>query len=96
MSKYSHINGTWNGLQDDLGIDAFVFGFRNPPVSETVWRGLLQDLLDMQQNVYKCLKAEMCHQVLCLTQKLYVYIKQLDNKSSVTLPREFPNVKYAS
>uniref|UniRef100_A0A3P8UP13 NBAS subunit of NRZ tethering complex n=1 Tax=Cynoglossus semilaevis TaxID=244447 RepID=A0A3P8UP13_CYNSE len=38
-------------------------GRKNPPVSETVWRGLLQDLLDMQQNVYKCLKAEMCHQV---------------------------------
>lgn len=39
------------------------FVFRNPPVSETVWRGLLQDLLDMQQNVYTCLKSETCHQV---------------------------------
>ncbi|XP_047243058.1 NBAS subunit of NRZ tethering complex isoform X3 [Girardinichthys multiradiatus] len=38
-------------------------GRKNPPVSETVWRGLLQDLLDMQQNVYSCLKSEMCHQV---------------------------------
>lgn len=37
---------------------------RNPPVSETVWRGLLQDLLDMQQNVYTCLKPEICHQVI--------------------------------
>lgn len=37
---------------------------RKPPVSETVWRGLLQDLLDMQQNVYTCLKPETCHQVL--------------------------------
>lgn len=36
---------------------------RNPPVSETVWRGLLQDLLDMRQNVYTCLKAQTCHQV---------------------------------
>ncbi|XP_078131426.1 NBAS subunit of NRZ tethering complex [Sander vitreus] len=38
-------------------------GRKNPPVSETVWRGLLQDLLDMQQNVYTCLKLETCHQV---------------------------------
>ncbi|XP_034755435.1 neuroblastoma-amplified sequence isoform X2 [Etheostoma cragini] len=38
-------------------------GRKNPPVSETVWRGLLQDLLDMQQNVYTCLKQETCHQV---------------------------------
>ncbi|XP_069014456.1 NBAS subunit of NRZ tethering complex [Embiotoca jacksoni] len=38
-------------------------GRKEPPVSETVWRGLLQDLLDMQQNVYTCLKPETCHQV---------------------------------
>uniref|UniRef100_A0A4W6EIV0 NBAS subunit of NRZ tethering complex n=1 Tax=Lates calcarifer TaxID=8187 RepID=A0A4W6EIV0_LATCA len=38
-------------------------GRKNPPVSETVWRGLLQDLLDMQQNVYTCLKPKTCHQV---------------------------------
>uniref|UniRef100_A0A3Q1FX53 NBAS subunit of NRZ tethering complex n=1 Tax=Acanthochromis polyacanthus TaxID=80966 RepID=A0A3Q1FX53_9TELE len=38
-------------------------GRKNPPVSESVWRGLLQDLLDMQQNVYSCLKPEACHQV---------------------------------
>uniref|UniRef100_A0A673GLC1 NBAS subunit of NRZ tethering complex n=1 Tax=Sinocyclocheilus rhinocerous TaxID=307959 RepID=A0A673GLC1_9TELE len=31
---------------------------RNPPVSESVWRSLLQDLLDMQQNVYTCLELE--------------------------------------
>ncbi|KAK9531668.1 hypothetical protein VZT92_011078 [Zoarces viviparus] len=38
-------------------------GRKVPPVSETVWRGLMQDLLDMQQNVYTCLKPETCHQV---------------------------------
>uniref|UniRef100_A0A1A7XPK9 Neuroblastoma amplified sequence n=1 Tax=Iconisemion striatum TaxID=60296 RepID=A0A1A7XPK9_9TELE len=38
-------------------------GRKSPPVSETLWRGLLQDLLDMQQNVYSCLKPETCHQV---------------------------------
>uniref|UniRef100_A0A3Q3XCS4 NBAS subunit of NRZ tethering complex n=1 Tax=Mola mola TaxID=94237 RepID=A0A3Q3XCS4_MOLML len=38
-------------------------GRRSPPVSETMWRRLLQDLLDMQQNVYIRLKPETCHQV---------------------------------
>ncbi|KAM9497126.1 NBAS subunit of NRZ tethering complex isoform 1-T1 [Clarias gariepinus] len=38
-------------------------GRKNPPVSESVWRDLLQDLLDMQQNVYTCLKPATCHQV---------------------------------
>uniref|UniRef100_A0A672GZU3 Neuroblastoma-amplified sequence N-terminal domain-containing protein n=1 Tax=Salarias fasciatus TaxID=181472 RepID=A0A672GZU3_SALFA len=38
-------------------------GRKAPPVSETVWRGLLQDLLDMQQNVYSCLQPQTCHQV---------------------------------
>ncbi|TRZ02417.1 hypothetical protein DNTS_034472, partial [Danionella cerebrum] len=38
-------------------------GRKNPPVSETVWRSLLQDLLDMRQNVYTCLEPETCHQV---------------------------------
>lgn len=38
-------------------------GRKTPPVTEAVWRGLLQDLLDMQQNVYTCLKPETCHQV---------------------------------
>ncbi|KAJ8270630.1 hypothetical protein GJAV_G00117350 [Gymnothorax javanicus] len=38
-------------------------GRKNPPVSENLWKGLLQDLLDMQQNVYTCLKPETCHQI---------------------------------
>ncbi|KAM9782609.1 NBAS subunit of NRZ tethering complex [Neosynchiropus ocellatus] len=38
-------------------------GRKNPPVSETLWRSLLQDLLDIQQNVYTCLKPEKCHQI---------------------------------
>ncbi|KAM9354661.1 LOW QUALITY PROTEIN: NBAS subunit of NRZ tethering complex [Pholidichthys leucotaenia] len=38
-------------------------GRKNPPVSEVVWRSVLQDLLDMQQNVYTCLKPQTCHQV---------------------------------
>ncbi|KAJ8397645.1 hypothetical protein AAFF_G00436440, partial [Aldrovandia affinis] len=38
-------------------------GRKNPPVSENLWKGLLQDLLDMQQNVYTCLKPDTCHQI---------------------------------
>ncbi|RXN16918.1 neuroblastoma-amplified sequence [Labeo rohita] len=44
-------------------VDTLEKHLRNPPVSETVWRSLLQDLLDMQQNVYTCLEPETCHQV---------------------------------
>lgn len=51
---------------------------RNPPVSETVWRSLLQDLLDMQQNVYTCLKPETCHQVLHCHNKAKDYTEDSD------------------
>uniref|UniRef100_A0A674BKT3 Sec39 domain-containing protein n=1 Tax=Salmo trutta TaxID=8032 RepID=A0A674BKT3_SALTR len=36
---------------------------RPPPVSESVWRGVLQDLLDMQHSVYTCLQPDTCHQI---------------------------------
>ncbi|XP_056437886.1 NBAS subunit of NRZ tethering complex [Gadus chalcogrammus] len=38
-------------------------GRKNPPVNEMVWRGVLQDLLDIQQSVYTCVTPETCHQV---------------------------------
>ncbi|KAL7888773.1 hypothetical protein AOLI_G00037470 [Acnodon oligacanthus] len=38
-------------------------GRKIPPVSESVWRDLLQDLLDMQKNVYTCLEPATCHEV---------------------------------
>uniref|UniRef100_A0A8K9X841 NBAS subunit of NRZ tethering complex n=1 Tax=Oncorhynchus mykiss TaxID=8022 RepID=A0A8K9X841_ONCMY len=38
-------------------------GRRTPPVSESVWRGVLQDLLDMQHSVYTCLLPDTCHQI---------------------------------
>nr|XP_061806612.1 NBAS subunit of NRZ tethering complex-like [Nerophis lumbriciformis] len=38
-------------------------GRKKPPVGESVWRGLLQDLLDMQHNVYTCLQPHTCHQI---------------------------------
>ncbi|XP_061126095.1 NBAS subunit of NRZ tethering complex isoform X1 [Syngnathus typhle] len=38
-------------------------GRKKPAVGETAWRALLQDLLDMQQNVYTCLEAHACHQI---------------------------------
>ncbi|XP_044147062.1 LOW QUALITY PROTEIN: neuroblastoma-amplified sequence [Bufo gargarizans] len=38
-------------------------GRKQPPVSESHWKGLLQDLLDMQQNVYTCLNADVCYEI---------------------------------
>ncbi|KAL6485772.1 hypothetical protein MHYP_G00051640 [Metynnis hypsauchen] len=38
-------------------------GRKIPPVSDSVWRDLLQDLLDMQTNVYTCLEPATCHEV---------------------------------
>uniref|UniRef100_A0A4W3IP51 NBAS subunit of NRZ tethering complex n=1 Tax=Callorhinchus milii TaxID=7868 RepID=A0A4W3IP51_CALMI len=38
-------------------------GRKNPPVSENEWRGLLQDLLEMQQTVYKCLNSNTCYEI---------------------------------
>lgn len=36
---------------------------RQPPVSESHWRMLLQDMLTMQQNVYTCLDSDACYEV---------------------------------
>ncbi|XP_072107378.1 NBAS subunit of NRZ tethering complex isoform X1 [Mobula birostris] len=38
-------------------------GRKNPPVSETEWRGLLHDLLEMQMTVYKCLDLDVCYEI---------------------------------
>ncbi|XP_030054710.1 NBAS subunit of NRZ tethering complex [Microcaecilia unicolor] len=38
-------------------------GRKQPPVSESHWMGLLEDLLHMQQNVYKCLDEDTCHEI---------------------------------
>lgn len=58
-------------------VEYMCVAFRNPPVSEMVWKGLLQDLLDMQQSVYTCLKSETCHKVSTskFTKKYQVYEK---------------------
>lgn len=50
--------------------------FRNPPVSDIVWRDLLQDLLDMQQNVYTCLQPATCHQVFNTTHMLGTHLNK--------------------
>lgn len=39
---------------------------RQPPVSESHWRTLLQDMLTMQQNVYTCLDSDACYEVSSL------------------------------
>uniref|UniRef100_A0AAQ5ZXU3 Neuroblastoma-amplified sequence N-terminal domain-containing protein n=1 Tax=Amphiprion ocellaris TaxID=80972 RepID=A0AAQ5ZXU3_AMPOC len=49
-----------HGLQKPI---SYVQTSQTKPPAFSVWRGLLQDLLDMQQNVYSCLKPETCHQV---------------------------------
>ncbi|XP_062981250.1 NBAS subunit of NRZ tethering complex [Elgaria multicarinata webbii] len=38
-------------------------GRKQPPVNETYWMGLLQDMLDMQRNVYTCLEADTCYEI---------------------------------
>uniref|UniRef100_A0A2K6G0Z5 NBAS subunit of NRZ tethering complex n=1 Tax=Propithecus coquereli TaxID=379532 RepID=A0A2K6G0Z5_PROCO len=39
-------------------------GRKQPPVSESHWRTLLQDMLTMQQNVYTCLDSDACYESL--------------------------------
>uniref|UniRef100_A0A452VG98 NBAS subunit of NRZ tethering complex n=1 Tax=Ursus maritimus TaxID=29073 RepID=A0A452VG98_URSMA len=36
---------------------------QQPPVSESHWRMLLQDMLTMQQNVYTCLDSDACYEI---------------------------------
>ncbi|XP_019512177.1 PREDICTED: neuroblastoma-amplified sequence [Hipposideros armiger] len=38
-------------------------GRKQPPVSESHWRMLLQDMLTMQQNIYTCLDADTCYEI---------------------------------
>ncbi|XP_054425468.1 NBAS subunit of NRZ tethering complex [Pteronotus mesoamericanus] len=38
-------------------------GRKQPPVSESHWRMLLQDMLTMQQNVYTCLESNACYEI---------------------------------
>uniref|UniRef100_A0A8D2IZ58 NBAS subunit of NRZ tethering complex n=1 Tax=Varanus komodoensis TaxID=61221 RepID=A0A8D2IZ58_VARKO len=38
-------------------------GRKQPPVNETHWMGLLQDMLEMQRNVYTCLEADTCYEI---------------------------------
>nr|XP_060503222.1 NBAS subunit of NRZ tethering complex [Panthera onca] len=38
-------------------------GRKQPPVSESHWRMLLQDMLTMQQNVYTCLDSDACYEI---------------------------------
>ncbi|XP_060709523.1 NBAS subunit of NRZ tethering complex isoform X1 [Hemiscyllium ocellatum] len=38
-------------------------GRKNPPVSESEWRGLFHDLLEMQRSVYSCLDFNICCEI---------------------------------
>ncbi|KAF7469627.1 Hypothetical predicted protein [Marmota monax] len=42
---------------------AAALALRQPPVSESHWRTLLQDMLTMQQNVYTCLDPDACYEI---------------------------------
>ncbi|XP_053503129.1 NBAS subunit of NRZ tethering complex isoform X1 [Ictalurus furcatus] len=75
-------------------------GRKNPPVSESVWRALLQDLLDMQQNVYTCLQPATCHQVfveslLCSGREENVLLagQLMQRSSSVPVPPVGPALR---
>lgn len=73
--------------------------FRNPPASETVWRGLLQDLLDMQQNVYTCLEPETCHQVhIHYSSRIILFIFLVGRaKPDITVGYNgYPNINFIS
>ncbi|KAJ1149646.1 hypothetical protein NDU88_002451 [Pleurodeles waltl] len=54
-------------------------GRKQPPVSESHWMGLLQDMLDMHQNVYKCLNLDTCYEIfteslLCSSRLENIYL----------------------
>ncbi|XP_058690107.1 NBAS subunit of NRZ tethering complex isoform X2 [Poecile atricapillus] len=38
-------------------------GRKQPSVGETQWKELLQDMLDMQQKVYRCLHSDTCYEI---------------------------------
>uniref|UniRef100_A0A8C0UQH5 NBAS subunit of NRZ tethering complex n=1 Tax=Cyanistes caeruleus TaxID=156563 RepID=A0A8C0UQH5_CYACU len=38
-------------------------GRKQPSVGETQWKELLQDMLDMQQKVYRCLHPDTCYEI---------------------------------
>nr|XP_056712438.1 NBAS subunit of NRZ tethering complex [Euleptes europaea] len=38
-------------------------GRKQPPVNESYWMGLLQDMLDMQRNIYTCLERDACYEI---------------------------------
>ncbi|XP_074051180.1 NBAS subunit of NRZ tethering complex isoform X1 [Macrotis lagotis] len=38
-------------------------GRKQPPVSESHWKMLLQDMLEMQRTVYTCLEPEACYEI---------------------------------
>ncbi|KAM5262785.1 NBAS subunit of NRZ tethering complex [Ctenodactylus gundi] len=38
-------------------------GRKQPPVGVSHWRMLLQDMLTMQQNVYRCLNSDTCYEI---------------------------------
>lgn len=52
---------SWNLLRNRIFNSKIVC--REPSVSETQWKELLQDILDMQRKVYTCLHSDTCYEV---------------------------------
>ncbi|EPY76052.1 neuroblastoma amplified sequence [Camelus ferus] len=58
---YGHKTEVTTALHDM--VDQLEHILRQPPVGESHWRMLLQDMLTMQQNVYTCLDADACYEI---------------------------------
>uniref|UniRef100_A0A8C9VPQ5 NBAS subunit of NRZ tethering complex n=1 Tax=Scleropages formosus TaxID=113540 RepID=A0A8C9VPQ5_SCLFO len=80
-------------------------GRKTPPVSENLWKGLLQDMLDIQRSVYTCLEPDTCRQIfaeslLCSSRVEGIRLAgQLLQRSSISLdipagPSSPPKVPY--
>ncbi|RMC17230.1 hypothetical protein DUI87_05808 [Hirundo rustica rustica] len=50
-----------NTLHDE--VDELEQILRQPSVGEMQWKELLQDMLDMQQKVYRCLHSDTCYEI---------------------------------
>lgn len=57
-----------------VNINFYLSSSRQPPVSESHWKGLLQDILEMQQNVFKCLSADVCYEVIQTNKAVLVVV----------------------
>ncbi|KAJ7341060.1 hypothetical protein JRQ81_004751, partial [Phrynocephalus forsythii] len=65
-------------------------GRKQPPVNEAHWMGLLQDMLEMQQNVYTCLEPDACYEIF--TESLLCSSRQENIRSCLQLITDCPPI----